>query len=133
MILLDTHTLVWLVEGSDRFSGTVRTMIDQALADEKLAVSAITFWEVAMLLNKKRLGLVLPVSVWHKNLLDSGLLEIPVTGAIGIRAANLDNFHGDPADRIITATALMHSALLVTADTKILSWPGLTHKRDPGV
>ena len=132
MILLDTHVLVWLDEGCNRLSSATIAMIDQALAQEKLGVSAITFWEVAMLLNKKRLELTIPPSVWRKNLLDSGLREIAVTGATGIRAASLENFHGDPADRIITATALEHAALLITGDTKILAWPGLEHKHDPG-
>jgi len=125
MILLDTHILVWLVEGCDRLGSATIARIDQAFAEEELCVSAITFWEIAMLLNKQRLELPGPVSAWRKELLDSGLCEIPVTGTIGIRAASLDNFHGDPADRLITATALEHSALLITADTKILSWPGL--------
>ncbi len=133
MILLDTHVLVWLDEGSNRLSKATIAMIDRALLEDRLGVSAMTFWEVAMLLNKNRLEMSLPVSVWRKNLLASGLKEIPVTGAIGVQAANLEDFHGDPADRIITATALLHSALLITADSRILAWPGLEQKHDPAL
>ena len=131
MILLDTHVLVWLDEGSNRLSRATIAMIDRALLEDRLGVSAMTFWEVAMLLNKNRLEMGQPVSVWRKNLLASGLKEIPVTGAIGVRAANLEDFHGDPTDRIITATALLHSALLITADSRILAWPSLEQKHDP--
>ena len=52
------------------------------------------------------------------------MVEIPVSGDIGIAAVNLRNFHRDPADRIITATTLIYSAQLITADTAILSWSG---------
>jgi len=52
------------------------------------------------------------------------LIELPVTGEIGIRAAQLEGFHGDPADRLIMATALHHGATLMTLDKKILAWQG---------
>jgi len=48
------------------------------------------------------------------------LIEIPVSGDIGIRAAGFDSFHGDPADRLIAATALQNSATMVTADRRLL-------------
>ena len=60
---------------------------------------------------------------WRATLLDDGLIEIPVDGDIGIRANSLVNFHADPADRIIVATAL-EGHQLVTADQRILDWPG---------
>ena len=56
--------------------------------------------------------------------LNRALLEIPVAGDIGIMAAALHDFHRDSADRLITATALHHGAQLVTADKRILNWPG---------
>ena len=133
MILLDTHALIWLDEDNKRLGAKTIAMVDKALTREELVVSGITFWEVAMLVCKQRLEIKIPLPLWRRNLLDSGLREIPVSGTIGIQAAGLDNFHGDPADRIITATALEISAILVTADKTILAWPGLEKKHDPRI
>jgi PIN domain nuclease of toxin-antitoxin system len=130
MILLDTHALVWLDEGNKRLGPATLDMVNQAHSKGHLAVSAITFWEVAMLIKKRRLEISIELDVWRKNLLGSGLREIPLSGAIGIRASGLKNFHGDPADCMIAATALETSATLVTADKKILAWQGLTQKQN---
>ena len=124
MILLDTHTLVWLDEGSTRLGKKSRGLIDKGLADEELAVSSISFWEIAMLAQKQRLSLLTPVSQWMQEMLQQGLREIPVTGGTGIIAAELPGFHGDPADRLIVATAISTSATLLTADENILNWKG---------
>ena len=124
MILLDTHVLVWLDEGSPRLGRKSREMIDEGLNDEELAVSAISFWEVAMLVRKQRLSLLTPVSKWTQDLLHQGLIERPVNSEIGITAAELPDYHGDPADRLIMATAISNSATLVTADKNILNWNG---------
>lgn len=124
MIVLDTHALVWLAEGLPQLGKIARTAVDQALAEEALAVSAITFWEVAMLHEKGRLRLTQPAEAWRAELLDRGLQELPVCGEIGIAAVRLDDFHPDPADRIITATATLRRATLVTADDRILEWSG---------
>jgi len=53
-----------------------------------------------------------------------GLIEIPVSGAIAVRASRLAHMHGDPADRIIVATALERGHELITADQRILDWEG---------
>ena len=124
MILLDTHTLVWLDEGSKHLGEKSRSLIDAGLENEELAVSAISFWEIAMLVQKQRLSLLTPVSQWMQELLQQGLREIPVTGGIGIIAAELPGFHGDPADRLITATAISASATLISADENMLNWQG---------
>ena len=87
------------------------------------AVSAITFWELAMLHEKGRMRILADIRVWRATLLDDGLMEIPVDGDIGIRANGLVDFHPDPADRIIVATAL-EGHQLITADERILDWPG---------
>lgn len=128
MIVLDTHTLVWLDTGNKLLGKGSLKSIDQALADNALTVSAITFWEVAMLASKGRLTLDLPIEIWRKQLIEKGLVELPMDGNIGIKAAELQEFHGDPADRIIVATALSTGSLLVTADKKILAWGGLSQK-----
>ncbi len=123
MILLDTHVLLWLRAGDERLGHSAKRQIDQAWADDALAVSAISFWEIAMLGRKNRIRLPKNPQHWRRELLEQGLVEIPVTGAIGLRAAALEGFHADPADRIIVATAL-EGHQLVTADERILGWDG---------
>ena len=76
-----------------------------------------------MLHDKGRLTLLRDIEGWRISLLDDGLNEIPVDGAMGIRANTLTSFHADPADRIIVATALQGHQL-VTEDHLILAWPG---------
>ena len=98
-------------------------MIARAWERGEVAVSAMTFWEIAMLHDKGRLALPHDVAGWRTHLLEDGLVEIPVDGEIGIRAIQIDGLHGDPADRVIVATALSGHRLL-TADGLILAWSG---------
>ena len=124
MILLDTHALIWLVEANPKLGKRVGKIADKALKEDELATSAITFWEVAMLTQQNRISLSLPAEVWRHRLLDMGLIEIPISGELGIRAVELKGFHGDPADRFIVATAILEGGTLVTADEAILGWSG---------
>jgi PIN domain nuclease of toxin-antitoxin system len=123
MILLDTHILVWVDQGNEKLDNTVRKQLDTALADDSLAISAISFWELAMLQAKGKIQLP-SLKRWRIELLDMGLQEIPVDGECGIEANKLDSFHPDPADRLIVATAIHYDATLVTADRRILTWAG---------
>ena len=123
MILADTHTLLWLRTGDARLGAAARRTLDDALHGEELAVSAMTFWEVAMLKSKSRLDFPEDVGLWRRELLGQGLAEIPVDGEIVIRANALPRFHADPADRIIVASAQAGHQLL-TGDERILAWDG---------
>ena len=123
MILLDTHVLIWSRQTNSPVGPQCRQLIEQSLSEGDLAVSAFSFWEVAMLGDKGRLIVARDIFSWRSSLLEDGLFEIPVDGQIGIRANNLPNFHPDPADRIIVATALEGHRLL-TADDLILRWSG---------
>ena len=129
MILLDTHVLLWSRFGSGGIGPRCRRQIDQAWQETDLAVSAFSFWEIAMLQEKGRINLLSDVGSWRMGLLEDGLTEIPVDGEIGIRANNLLNFHADPADRIIVSTAL-EGHWLLTADEHILSWSGNLDRLD---
>lgn len=123
MVLLDTSALLWLWNGDARLGPQARETIDVALHNERLAVSAITFWEVAMLRDKGRLDFPDDVGLWRRELLANGLVEIPVTGDLAVRAGALEGIHGDPGDRLIVATAL-EGHQLVTSDRRILAWAG---------
>jgi PIN domain nuclease of toxin-antitoxin system len=130
VILLDTHTLIWLSEGHPQLGMGARRLADEALGRDCLGVSAISFWETAMLHQRGRIRLLQPVEVWRRTLLDLGVIELPLTGDVGITAATLPHFHADPADRLITATAVLQGATLVTADDRILQWEGALRRHD---
>ena len=123
MKLLDTHTLLWLRAGDPKLGPAAREEIQRAWEANEVAVSAMSFWEIAMLKEKGRIIYPDDVGLWRLQQLREGLIEIPVDGAIGIRANSLQDFHPDPADRIIVATAL-EGHQLITADEFILDWSG---------
>ena len=133
MTIFDTHALLWLSVDAPKMGPKTRRLADRALAAGELCVSAMSFWEVAALRRAGRIDLKHPVVPWRDCLLDKGLREIGVDGRIAIAAAELGNFHGDPFDRIITATASCLGATLVTADKKILEWGGPLRTHDARV
>jgi len=121
VVLLDTHVLVWLDEANPRLGAQAIETVNAAFQAGNAMISAISFWEISTLVRKERIRLDMDLSVWRQDFLQQGLVELPVTGDIGIKAAGLDPFHGDPADRLIAATALQHSLTLLTADKKLLT------------
>ena len=124
MILLDTHALIWLNLGLPQLGLRARQAADEALLEGRLAVSAVSFWEAAVLVERGRVELDKPTEVWRQELLRSGLIEIPLDGRIAITAIGLPGLHGDPADRFIAATAILNEARLITADRRLLNWSG---------
>ena len=123
MILLDTHILIWHEQGDRRLGPHARAEFELALQEGNAAISAISIWEVGMRVLKGHFEFQVDIHAWRHDLLDRGLVEIPVDGGIAARAALLEDMHGDPADRLIVATAL-EGHRLVTADERILGWPG---------
>ena len=129
MILLDTHVLLWHEQGDRRLGVKTRQAVERVLQERRAAVSSISFWEIGMRIQKGRLEFLLDLDAWRRELLDQGLIEIPVDGAIAARAGLLVDMHGDPADRLIVATALQGHQLL-TADRRILDWSGQLSRLD---
>ena len=129
MILLDTHVAVWIALDQD-FGKQSRRLAQRALADDALAVSAFSFWELAMLIAKRRLRSLKSAGEQRAKLLAAGIHEIPLSGEIAILAAELDGLNGDPADRIIAATAIVHDAILMTADEDLLRWRHQLSRQD---
>ncbi len=123
MIVLDTHTLLWMDSNDDLLGGGARRQIEDAWRTDGISVSAISFWEVAMLARSGRVVLPVAIEVWRADLLQAGVQEIPIDGRIALLAVSLHNFHKDPADRFIVATAIYHRASLLTADGRILECP----------
>jgi PIN domain nuclease of toxin-antitoxin system len=130
VILLDTHVLLWLDRDDAQLGGQARQAIRKAWERGQVAVSVISFWEVAMLERRGRIHLGLPPERWRADWLEAGLLELPLEGGIALQAVELGAFHADPADRFIAASAIWHRATLLTADQAILNWSGSLDRLD---
>ncbi len=130
MILIDTHVLIWLDVADRRLGRKTRALIEKQWAENKVAVSAISFWEAGMLTERGRFRPAVPIADWRVHWLDAGLLEFPLDGAVLIRALDLGGLPEDPADRFIAATALVEQAELVTADERILAWQHAMARHD---
>lgn len=119
MIVLDTHAWLWWIADPARLSPAARQAIDEA---DAIGVSPISAWEVAMLVARRRISLDRDVAVWIRQALaHTRVRQQPLTAEIAVAAGRLDarEFHGDPADRFIYATAEAARALLVTRDEQI--------------
>jgi len=121
VIVLDTHVLVWWVSGSGRLSVRAKRAIDQSLRQGPAIVSAITLLEIATAVRRGRLEFGLPLDQWLADLYALSELQFePVSAEIAQLAGSFeDKTPGDPADRIIIATALTLRAKLVTADARL--------------
>jgi PIN domain nuclease of toxin-antitoxin system len=122
VILLDTHVALWFVAGSGSIGRQSRRIVRQAVAKSQLVVSAVSFWEIALLIAKRRLRSVDSAEQMRHLVLSAGATELPLTGESAILAGELEGLHGDPADRFIAATAIVHDATLITADDRLLRW-----------
>jgi PIN domain nuclease of toxin-antitoxin system len=125
VILLDTHVLVWLDQGSDYLGRKARRTIEAAYHREEVAIATVSFWEIGMLIEQKRLEFEGKLAEWRVSLLNSGFIELPADGNVALAAAGLKDFPGDPADRMITATAIAEQARLMTADNRLLEHRGV--------
>ena len=129
MMLLDTHALIWMVEGDARLGNNARVAVDEERAGDGVLVSPISAWEAAMLVRKGQLALRRPVTDWFDLVLAApGFRLAIITTAIGADAGGLPRpLHGDPADRLIVATARALGCPLLTADRAILDYAALGH------
>ena len=134
-LLLDTHVLIWLAEGSDELALGSRRAIDAAAAKQGLVVSAISFWEVAMLEERRRISLSLPVTSWRRRVLETtSIVEQSVTGEIAIEAVVLPGeLHSDPADRLLVATARVHALRPATRDARLIDYGRRSRRGARGV
>ena len=132
-LLLDTHVWLWLAFGTpEKLRPGTRKALEQAGASNPLLVSIISVWEVALLESKKRLRLPMSVNEWVERALDR-----PEIRLIGLERARTvidscrlpGDFHPDPADRLLVATAQRENAVFVTRDRKILEYGGSGHVR----
>ena len=126
MIIIDTHVLVWFVSGDNsQLSIPAKNAIEKTInEDSEVIISSISAWEIAMLIEKGRLVLSMDVESWIKETAQvDGFRFVAVDNEIGIKSTKLPgDFHKDPADRIIVATARKLAVPLVTADEKIITY-----------
>lgn len=128
-VLLDTHVALWLATDADQLGKRTRSLIEAATRNSELAISAISFWEISLLIAKGRLESTVPAIELRSRLLQAGISEVPLTGDIALASAEL-TLHGDPADRFIAASAISLSATLVTADERLLAWKNGLKRQD---
>ena len=124
MILLDTHIWVWWVHRDEPLPARLRTFIERH-ESATLGVSAISCWEVAKLVERGRLPLPMPTGDWlHAALAYPGVRLLDLTPDISMQSCSLPgDFHADPADQIIVATARHRRVGLVTLDARIRGYP----------
>jgi PIN domain nuclease of toxin-antitoxin system len=122
-ILLDTHVVLWLFEDSEQLSHSVSDDIERARSDEKLFISAISFWELAILHRKGRIRLKTDFKKWVQVISNqAGVQIVSVTLPLLMNAVEIDGlgYHLDPADLMIAASAIEHEAVLLTRDEALL-------------
>lgn len=122
MIVLDTHALVWWVNGDSALSRAAGQAIEKERKRQgEIIISSISAWEIAMLIQKERLVLSMDVETWLRAVTEvPGVRFIPVDNDAAVESTRLPGrFHKDPADRLIVALARTLSAPLVTSDRRI--------------
>lgn len=126
MIVLDTHTLIWWASGeTEQLSAAALQAIERELSDGQIFISSISAWELSMLVAQGRIALSMDVAEWLSYVGNiEGVSFVPVDNEIAVKSTELPGeFHKDPADRLIVATARKFAAPLVTADEKIRTYP----------
>lgn len=122
MILLDTHTFIWLNLNMKRVNAKI---VRAVKAEYDLALATVSLWEIGMLDEYKKISLPYAYENWVEDTLKStGVQLLPLTKEIAMRTNRLP-MHGDPVDQVIAATALIHKCRLATEDRKLLNLPWL--------
>lgn len=123
-MLVDTHVLIWMMEDNGKLSPPALQAIRVAVAEGSLLVSAITPWEIGLLVAKGRVRLLMDAQSWiERALAMPGVRLVPLSPRIAVDSSFLPwEAHPDPADRILVATARHLGATLITADASILRY-----------
>lgn len=122
-LLMDTHVWYWFAVGDKALSSKIISIINDAALDDSLYLSAISVWEITMMESKGRVNFKLPTLQWIEEALKSVPTQlVPIHPAISVESCYLEDFHGDPTDRIIVATARVENLTLITRDKKIQSY-----------
>ena len=120
-ILLDTHIWLWWLTGSPNLRATETKALDELASHNLPSISAISIWEAQMLFSRDRIALSDPFDAWIQQMTAPDTVRtLPLDTDVVIALNSLpESFHGDPADRLIVATARAHALALATHDKKI--------------
>jgi PIN domain nuclease of toxin-antitoxin system len=125
-LILDTHMLIWwLHDAAEKLTKIQLVALSDADTHNRpMALSAITLWEITMLLERGRILITKSLAEFLSDIESHPLLTVlPLTASIAVESVALgSDFHRDPADRIIVATARCHGLTLITADERIRKW-----------
>ncbi|QLE57668.1 type II toxin-antitoxin system VapC family toxin [Nostoc sp. TCL26-01] len=125
MIVLDTHIWVWWVQGDAKLTPKYQGWLQQN-ESQGLGVSIMSCWEIAKLVEIGKLTLPYSVDEWFTEALAyPGVQLLELTIPIIVESTKLKGFHKDPFDQVIVATARIDGCPLLTADAKILGYPGV--------
>ena len=127
MIVLDTHVWWWTISEPAQLSRKARQLITK-MPPEQRAIASISIWEFAMMVTRGRIELTISPDEWLDYAINkTGLTILELNSKIALESCNLPgNFHKDPADRIIVATARVSRSQLITKDQKIIEYPHVT-------
>ena len=119
------------MEAADpRLGSNAKQAVQAAVVRGEAIICPISFWEIGLLARKGRISLGVTLSAFRLTVLRGGYVERPIDGSDSVEMASLQNFHADPADCLLVATARNNGLTLVTSDRKILSWPGTVSRMD---
>jgi len=121
-LLLDTHLLLWVAQGSERLSKQARTLI--ADPDNELLFSAASVWEVAIKRGLGREEFKVDPRLLRRGLFDNGYGELPIVSEHVVAIESLPPLHKDPFDRLLVAQATVEGITLLTTDTLVAQYPG---------
>jgi PIN domain nuclease of toxin-antitoxin system len=124
MLLMDTHAWFWSLTEPENLSKEALDLIRRTETDER-TIASISIWEFAMMVSRGRIEISMTAEQWLEHAIHkTGLRVLELTPKVAVESCELPgDFHGDPADRIIVATARVNGATLVTKDQKILKYP----------
>lgn len=126
-ILLDTHAWFWAVSEPERLSPKALKTI-AAVEPGDRGIAAISIWEFVMMATREKVQVSIALDRWlERAISDTGIIVFPLSPQVAIESCSLPGeFHKDPADRLITATARVHGLTLVTKDAKIIAYEHVT-------
>lgn len=119
-ILLDTHVWIWLSIGETQ---SLSSRAQQSISGCHRWISAISCWELAKLVERRRIGFTIPTLSWIRRSLNENQIRLAdLTPEIAVESTELQGFHRDPADQIIVATSRVLGLPVVTADQRIIQF-----------
>lgn len=124
-LLLDTHIFLWAIRDDRRLSKSTRSKIQRA---DEVYISSASLWEITIKMKLKKLD-VDPKQLINA-IMESGFIELPITGRHAIMTAELPDIHRDPFDRILVAQAICEPLTLITADVNLEEYSDLVELVD---